>query len=869
MNGKYSLPLLLWWLVMSVPGALLAAVPAPWLDQDIGPGTTAGSANSTNGIDFVVAGSGVDIFGAADEFHYCFQKSSGNCTLTVRLAKEVGANMNSGALAGLMIRESLAANSRHAMIYAEPGGYRRTVVRHATGGQSVRRGLGNGTFAQWLRVTRFCDMIHLASSADGVTWTEADGIAFPNLAATVYVGIAVSSRSRGTLNTATIDQATLAGVTITTPTSWLGNTWPGGGRCVGFGVASIYVDPSTGMMYVNGQSENYSTAIYDANGNFIAPCTNSHFNGGNAITADAGFVYSAQSPVTKANGTGAGVAIYDHAGVPVSPAVLLPGHTVLGLACNGKQGELYIADNSTSPDLIRVFSTSAHTEIRHFPVDRARNMALAPDGTLWIVQAGDKNGNSPKILHYDKTGGLLSGAISGIASPRGIAVSGEDRIYVTDTGADQNVKIYDANGSPQGTFGVKGGIYSGTKGAVATDKFNNPVGVGLDNAGHIWVACNGPKTPWADLAGGTGAELRKYTLAGGALAWERFGLEYVDCASADPGTDGVDVYTKHNHYVLDYGKPTGAEWSRHGMTLDPFAYPNDPRLTQKLGPSIVRRIKGNPYLFVTDQQGGFLHIFRFQAGSEIAIPTGYFRRETHRGAPDNHLAIWHDTSGDGNVDPDELDLGSSAAGAPSNENYAFSVDKNGGVWTNDGTHIRCYSPQTDPGGRIYYSSAQMNSWPYPPAFTGAQASLIRVNYDADKDEMYLSGYTSDASKPDKAFGSIGTRIIKYRAFKGSVTPTEIYRIAVPRDPKTNLSARAMDVGGGFVAFVLAITGEVDLYHADTGRLAARLPTGPETGLSGWVDCNNGIQLFSRANGELLIFVEEDNEAKIVMRRYHP
>lgn len=855
-------------LALSVPGVLLGGVPAPWLDQDIGPVAAAGSANSTNGNSFSVAGSGVDIFGAADEFHYGYQKCTGNFTLTARLTREGGANVNPGALAGLMVRESTAANSRHAMIYAEPAGFRRTLIRNANGGQTTRHGVGSGAFAQWLRVIRYGDLVHLASSPDGTHWTEADVAVFPDLAAAVCVGMAVSSRVSGGLNTAAFDQVTLTGVTITTPTSWLGNTWPGGGRCVGFGVASIYVDPATGMMYANGQSENYSTAIYDANGGFIAPCANSHFNGGSAITGDANYVYAAQSPLTKGT-KGAGVAIYDHAGVSASPTILLSGHTILGLACDRQRSELYIADSTANPNVVHVFSTASRTETRQFRVDRARNLALAPDGTLWIIQEGDAGGNAPKVLHYDKTGSLLSGAISGVASPRGIAISSAGLIYVTDTGPDQNVKIFDATGAPQGTFGALGGIYSGTKGAVAANKFNFPVGVGLDDAGHIWVACNGPKTPWADLAGGTGAELRKFTLADGALQWERFGLEYVDCASADPGTDGVDVYTKHNHYVMDYSKPTGGEWTRQGMTVDPVAYPSDPRLSQKLGPSIVRRIKGNPYLYVTDQQGGWLHMYRFQPGSEIAIPTGSFRRETHRGAADNRLGIWHDTNGNGAVDTDEMDTGSAAAGAPSNENYAFSVDKNGGVWTNDGANIRCYSPQVDAAGHAYYSSAKMNSWPYPAAFAGPQATLVRVCYDADKDEMYLAGYTADAPKPDKAFGSIGTRIVKYRAFKTSRVPAEVYRIAVPRDVATKTSARAMDVAGGFVAFVLAITGEVDLYHADTGALAAKLPTGPETGPSGWVDCNNGVQLFARSNGELLVFVEEDNEAKVIMRRYKP
>jgi hypothetical protein len=498
-------------------------------------------------------------------------------------------------------------------------------------------------------------------------------------------------------------------------------------------------------------------------------------------------------------------------------------------------------------------------------------MAVAPDGSLWIVQEGEGAANPAKVLHCDRTGATLAGQISGMTGPRGIAVSKSGLIYVTDTGVDQNVKIYKQDGTLHGTFGDLKGIYGGVKGAIAPLKLNNPVGVGLDNDGHIWVACNGPKTPWADLAGGTGAELRKYTLEGGAVQWERFGLEYVDCGSGDPGTDGVDVFTKHNHYLMDYSKPAGSQWTYQGMTLDQFTYPSDPRLLAAplLGPAMVRRIKGDRYLFVTDQQGGWLRMFRFEKGSEIAIPCGYMQRETDRGRRDNHFGIWHDANGNGSVDAGELDLGGAPAGAPSNENYCFSIDNKGDVWTADAAGIRCYTPLADASGHIYYSSTRMRAWPCPAAFTGPGAVLTRVYYDADRDEMYLAGYTSDAPKRDTAFGLIGTRIIKYGSFQAAGAQREIYRIAVPRDAATKVGARAMDIGGGYVGFVLAITAEVYLYDSASGRLAARLYPGPEVSRSGWVDCNNGMQLFPRSNGELLVFVEEDNEAKILVHRYDP
>jgi len=61
------------------------------------------------------------------------------------------------------------------------------------------------------------------------------------------------------------------------------------------------------------------------------------------------------------------------------------------------------------------------------------------------------------------------------------------------------------------------------------------------------------------------------------LQWQLLGLEFVDSADADPGTNAVDVFTKHEHFVMDYSKGSGQEWTYIGYTLDRVRYPDDPR----------------------------------------------------------------------------------------------------------------------------------------------------------------------------------------------------------------------------------------------------------------------------------------------------
>jgi hypothetical protein len=54
------------------------------------------------------------------------------------------------------------------------------------------------------------------------------------------------------------------------------------------------------------------------------------------------------------------------------------------------------------------------------------------------------------------------------------------------------------------------------------------------------------------------------------MQWRLLGLQFVDNADADPGTDGVDVFTKQEHFVMDYSKSNGQEWSYKGYTVDKF-----------------------------------------------------------------------------------------------------------------------------------------------------------------------------------------------------------------------------------------------------------------------------------------------------------
>ncbi|HEX5398524.1 MAG TPA: hypothetical protein VFY06_05685, partial [Verrucomicrobiae bacterium] len=88
-------------------------LPAPWLDQDIGSPGPAGSASFNNTL-FTVTGSGADIWGNADAFHYAYLPVTNDCTIIARVTSVE--NTDPWAKAGVMIRQSLSAGSVHAMM---------------------------------------------------------------------------------------------------------------------------------------------------------------------------------------------------------------------------------------------------------------------------------------------------------------------------------------------------------------------------------------------------------------------------------------------------------------------------------------------------------------------------------------------------------------------------------------------------------------------------------------------------------------------------------------------------------------------------------------------------------------------------------
>src|SRR5262249_26661747 len=94
------------------------SLPTGWADVDIGGPGQSGSASFNSGT-FTVNGGGADIWRTSDQFDYAYQTSTGDVTITARVASQQ--NTNAWAKAGVMIRETTDAASDYVFVMVTPG----------------------------------------------------------------------------------------------------------------------------------------------------------------------------------------------------------------------------------------------------------------------------------------------------------------------------------------------------------------------------------------------------------------------------------------------------------------------------------------------------------------------------------------------------------------------------------------------------------------------------------------------------------------------------------------------------------------------------------------------------------------------------
>ncbi|SMG26088.1 hypothetical protein SAMN06265784_102494 [Paraburkholderia susongensis] len=704
-------------------------------------------------------------------------------------------------------------------------------------------------------------------------------------------------------------------------TSWIGNTWGyGDHRWMQIDVQAIAV-AADGDVFTNAPWDEGGGELGQyRNGELVRHGGESHgwgMMGGDAIAVNDEYVYAAQTMVSLGNEEAkhrptpregevwSGVSRRSRAdirdGVPFAGQLRFPAgsrlafllisrysaktdYAIRGLAADNTR--LFVAnqlDNS-----VQVFDAQTMQPAGAFAVHEPGRMALARDGSLWIIE-NSRTDDARRVAHRSRDGAYLGElALPGGTVPVDLSVDTQGRLLVADNGARQQILIYTAAspGSTAGagmqlsaSFGQQGGIYAGRAGAPGPLRFNGLTGVGADRAGNLYVSMNGagPRPIGTGPSTYDGALLESYA-PDGTRRFSLQGLLFVDGAQFVDG-EPPSVYSGSKRFTLDLSRGPGKEWSYAGYTADRFRYPYDPYFHLSLGAQrgmpMVRDVRGHRLLYTTDMYSSYLRIYRFAADRETAIPAGLFALSHIDGAwppnqPPQGEWIWRDVTGKGDFSSAAFDQNANRSDAPPLRGWW--VDSRGDVWQGtEAEGIRCFPLQGfDRVGNPVYRYAATREYPAPAPFN----RIARLYYSADDDTMFISGSTPAHPFNQDNWNGAGSQLARYDHWK-SGKPVLRYVIGLPdAGPPEWLSINGFTVAGDYVFAVETRSAIVRVYDRASGRDLGRLAPGKEVGsTSGWTDVPMPITAHrldsGKYAGEYVVLVEEDAHGKALMYRFTP
>ncbi len=684
-------------------------------------------------------------------------------------------------------------------------------------------------------------------------------------------------------------------------TTWLGNSFSGGGgNWVQDFVFAMAVTEDGRVFTCSHWDEAHREAGIYEDGKVIGNCRNAH---GDCVAVDRGNKKVYLTDIRREPKFGpiaeAWIREYTYAGTQTN--VNLPiDYQPVGLAVAGK----WIVVSDTDNHAVKVY-------------DRSKTKPFKPEFTIKLTNPGDvcisENGEHIWAVGGVKRDVLYDGRYWRLANkkipatirhyafngkqfveeavvndhaehaawlPTTIAIDNRGRLIVGDNGPRHQVLFYDVTEQPKlvDTFGREGGIAAGTPGLVEPLKFWGISGAETDKHGNIYVSMSEQ-----------GSIMRKFK-PDGELVWELVCLNFVDVDDFDPASDGTEIFGRQEHYVIDYTRPPGQDWTFKAYTLDATKYPQDPRLwltndNHHITSPFIRRMNdGQRYMFATGMYSEHFVIYRFDG--YIAVPSGMIPNTLndprHGKAWDYHatpgwpphqpekgLWIWRDSDGEGDFDKNEYHSTSKGG----TRGWGWWVDTNGDIWqTITNPHaIRKFPLQGfDKHGNPIYAWQSMTEETLPEPFN----SVTRIEYHPDSDTMYLCGYTDKYPFNPDWWKDAGKVIARYDDWSKGNRKYR-YTMLTPWDLKSNpkVTTIAMTAAGDYL-FTVGVQSRAKVWVFDnkTGKPVRTIePDNTIGGIeeTGWVDIPNGVQAMKRENGEYLILVEEDYHSKVVLYRWIP
>ena len=619
--------------------ATAAALVSPWATQDVGLVGVAGSAEDS-GDTFSVKGSGEDIWGTADSFRYFFRELTGDGQITARVAWVQ--NTHESAKAGVMIRETLAADSKNVIMELTPANGVIFQRRDLTGGPSS---WVSGPFLSapyWVRLVRSGNLFWAYVSADGQSW-ELVAAQTIQMASTVRIGLAVTSHDNTRLCTGWFDGVQLTG-------SGLSARW----STADVGQVGVAGSVATGTYTVKGSGEDiWGTAdgfrfVYQqlaGDGQItarVAALENTHESAKAGImireTLTAGS-RNAVMEITPGNG-----AIFQRRHDPDAPSVYTPGPHVpvpywVRLVRSGKTVTAY-----ASTDGYEWIMVGADTVDMGSTVYVGLAVASHDNSRLCTAQFDNvelTGWNRRTVITATDLGHLGGNWSEAVAVNEAGIVAGNSRI------ASGDIHAFVWNNGVMTDLGAQG---TSSK-AVAINSSGDVVGnnqTAAGSRGFIWR--NGVMTDLGTLGGATtevadmndaGEVVGKSTTASGA----NHGFRWKDGVMTDLGTLGgttsyaVDINSVGQivgtSEIAPYGW-RGFLWSNGSLIdLGPFPYPIDINLNTfatKINETGTIVGYGNYF-----PSGHYTHPFLWKNGLMTDIGADAFFGDHGHAADINHL----------------------------------------------------------------------------------------------------------------------------------------------------------------------------------------------------------------------------------------
>ncbi len=165
------------------PQAPAHVCPTSWTCTDIGNPNPPGDTTSTSPTSFTLYGTGTNIGGASDSFHYVYRPTSGNQTLAAQIVTQAGSPTT--AQEGIMMRANTSPTSPYYAVTVKPGGSATVSWRYYDGivDGTTTLALPTVTSPAYLEIVSYNDtslnppqqFFSTQTSPDGITWTPVLG----------------------------------------------------------------------------------------------------------------------------------------------------------------------------------------------------------------------------------------------------------------------------------------------------------------------------------------------------------------------------------------------------------------------------------------------------------------------------------------------------------------------------------------------------------------------------------------------------------------------------------------------------------------------------------------------------------------------